>query len=100
MTLAHRSTILLQHRCRERPDRLLIVRNLVVCPMKLFLLILGILSALLTVSQLVLGILIANGNNDLRKAHPHMGYTMSAVVLVYVGFSLAALLSTPRRKDV
>ncbi len=67
--------------------------------MKLFLLILGVLSALLTVSQLVMGALIANGDNTLRKAHPHMGYTMAAVVLVYVGFSLAALLSTPKRKS-
>lgn len=65
--------------------------------MKLFLLILGVLSALLTVSQLVMGILIAGGNNELRKAHPHMGYTMAAVVLVYVGLSLATLMSTPKR---
>ena len=68
--------------------------------MKPFLVILGILSALLTVSQLVMGILIANGDNNLRKAHPHMGYTMAAVVLVYIGFSLVALLSTPKRKSI
>ena len=65
--------------------------------MKPFLLILGVLAALLTVSQLVMGLLIAGGNNGLRKAHQHSGYTMAAVVLVYVGFSLAALMSSPKR---
>ncbi len=65
--------------------------------MKAFLLILGVLSALLTVSQLIMGVLIAGGNNALRKAHQHSGYTMAVVVLVYVGFSLAALMSKPKR---
>lgn len=67
--------------------------------MKPFLVILGVLSAILTVSQLVMGILIANGNQEVRKFHPHSGYLMAAVVLVYVSFSLVALLSTPRRTN-
>jgi hypothetical protein len=65
--------------------------------MKPLLLILGVLAALLTVSQLVMGVLIAGGNNELRKAHQHSGYLMAVIVLVYVGFSLAALMSTPKR---
>ena len=66
--------------------------------MKPYLLILGILAALLTVSQLVMGVLIAAGNNELRKAHQHSGYLMAVVVLVYVGFSLTALMSSPKRR--
>ena len=67
--------------------------------MKLFLLILGALSALLTVSQLVMGVLIAGGNNELRKAHQHSGYLMAVIVLLYIGFSLSTLMSTPKRSS-
>jgi hypothetical protein len=67
--------------------------------MKIFLIVTGFLSALLVLSQLVMGVLIVNGQQQLRTAHQHSGYTMAVVTLVYIGFSLSALLSRPRRAN-
>jgi hypothetical protein len=61
-------------------------------------LILGFLSAVLIVGQLVLGLLIVQGRSELRTAHQHSGYLTVAVSLVYITFSLAAIASAPRRE--
>ncbi len=53
--------------------------------MKPFLLILGFLAAVLIVSQLVMGLLILQGQASMRTAHQHSGYLTVAVTLVYIG---------------
>ena len=63
--------------------------------MKPFLLILGFLAAVLIVSQLVMGLLILQGQATLRTAHQHSGYLTVAVSLVYIGWSLATIASMP-----
>ena len=71
--------------------------------MRIFLLILGTLSALLILGQLVMGrLLVVPGPNYamLRKSHEHSGYLTVVVVLVYIVFSLIAIASTPRRENV
>jgi len=70
--------------------------------LKAGLLILGSLASLLIVSQLVMGLLIVRGGGSiplpkLIKAHQHSGYLTVTVVLVYIGASLSAILSTPAR---
>jgi len=65
--------------------------------MKPFLMILGFLSAVLIVSQLVMGLLILQGQASLQKAHQHSGYLTVGVSLIYILWSLAAIASTPRR---
>jgi len=65
--------------------------------MKPFLLILGFLAAVLIVSQLVMGLLILQGQASMRTAHQHSGYLTAAVCLIYIGWSLAAIASTPKR---
>lgn len=61
------------------------------------LMILGALAALLIVSQLVMGLLLANGRADLRKSHQHTGYLTVVVSLIYIGGSLIAISSTKPR---
>jgi hypothetical protein len=65
--------------------------------MKPFLMILGFLSAVLIISQLVMGLLILQGQVSMRTAHQHSGYLTVAVTLVYIGWSLAAIASAPTR---
>ncbi len=66
--------------------------------LKVVLLILGILAALLIVSQVVLALLILNGGAaSLRTAHQHSGYLMATVSLLYVALSLIAVGSAPTR---
>ena len=65
--------------------------------MKPFLMILGFLSALLIISQLVMGLLILQGQVTMRTAHQHSGYLTVAVCLIYIGWSLTAIASTPKR---
>jgi hypothetical protein len=65
--------------------------------MKPFLLILGFLSALLIIGQLVMGLLIASGQSHLRTPHQHSGYLTVLVALLYIGLSLAVIASTPRQ---
>ncbi len=62
--------------------------------MKPFLLILGGLSAVLIVSQLVMGLLILHGQASMRTAHQHSGYLTVVVTLVYIGWSLATIASS------
>lgn len=66
---------------------------------KITLLILGILTAVSTLGQLVLGLLIANGRVNLRTAHQHSGYTTVALILAYVVLSLILALKTPTRSS-
>jgi hypothetical protein len=65
--------------------------------MKPILLILGFLAAVLIISQLVMGLLILQGQTSMRTAHQHSGYLTAAVCLIYIGWSLAVIASTPRR---
>ena len=66
--------------------------------MKLILLILGFMAALLITAQLVMGLLILNGQASMRTAHQHSGYLTVAVTLVYITWSLATIATMPRRK--
>ncbi len=66
--------------------------------MKPFLLILGFLAAVLIVSQLVMGLLILQGQATMRTAHQHSGYLTVAVSLVYIGWSLATIASMPKQR--
>jgi hypothetical protein len=66
--------------------------------MKLILLILGFLAALLITAQLVMGLLILQGQASMRTAHQHSGYLTVAVTLVYITWSLATIATMPRRK--
>lgn len=64
--------------------------------MKLLLLVLGFLSAFLLVAQMVMGLLIRNGNVSLRTAHFHSGSLMVVVALVYIALSLTVIFSKPK----
>jgi hypothetical protein len=64
--------------------------------MKPILLILGFLSAVLIVAQLVMGLLILQGQASMRTAHQHSGFLTVAVSLTYIGWSLAAIASAPK----
>lgn len=64
---------------------------------KTFLLILGVLTAVLIVAQLVMGQLILSGRANLIKAHQHSGYTTVVLAIVYIAFSLRAIASVPTR---
>jgi hypothetical protein len=66
--------------------------------MTAFLMILGSLAAILIVAQLVMGQLILSGQAAWIKRHQHSGYLTVVVCLVYIGFSLAAIASQPRRE--
>jgi hypothetical protein len=68
--------------------------------MRIFLLILGTLSGLLIVAQLVMGQLILSGQAQWIKRHQHSGYLTVVVALVYIVFSLMAIASMPRREKV
>lgn len=68
--------------------------------MRIVLLILGSLSAILIVSQLVMGQLILSGQVQYIKGHQHSGYLTVVVSLVYIGLSLGVIASTPRHEKV
>ena len=68
--------------------------------MKAFLLILGLLTAILILMQLVMGQLIVSGRADLIKTHQHTGYTAVVLALVYVGVSVKAILGIPTQAKV
>jgi hypothetical protein len=70
--------------------------------LKPVLIVLGMLAALLIVTQLVMGLLIVQGGgsmnlNKLVKAHQHSGYLTVTVVIAYIGLSLATIASIPGR---
>lgn len=65
--------------------------------MKLFVIVLGFLSALLIVAQLVMGQLIVNGADlKMKTMHQHSGYLTVTVVLVYIFLSLVKI-ATPAK---
>jgi uncharacterized membrane protein YphA (DoxX/SURF4 family) len=64
--------------------------------MKPFLMIAGFLSAVLIIAQLVMGLLLLQGQTSLLKAHQHSGYLTVAVSLIYIGWSLAVIASAPK----
>ncbi len=66
--------------------------------MKLALIILGVLSALLIVAQMVMGLLIRSGQASLRTAHFHSGSVMVLLSLAYIALSLSVILSRPEPK--
>ncbi len=66
--------------------------------MKPFLMVFGVISALLIVSQLVMGQLILSGQAEWIKRHQHSGYLTVVVALIYIVFSLVAIASMPRRE--
>jgi hypothetical protein len=66
--------------------------------MKLILLILGFMAALLITIQLVMGLLILQGQASMRTAHQHSGYLTVAVTLLYITWSLAVIATMPKRK--
>jgi len=68
--------------------------------MKPFLLILGFLSAVLIIAQLVMGLLILQGQDPWwRKAHEHSGFLTVAVSLLYIAWSLAIIVRAPKRSS-
>ena len=64
--------------------------------MKPLLIVLGVLSAVGVLGQLVMGQLILLGR-PLQKAHQHSGYATVAVATVYIALSLIWIISQPRR---
>jgi hypothetical protein len=65
--------------------------------MKLLLMITGFLAAILIISQLVMGLLILQGQASMRTAHQHSGYLTVVVTLIYIGWSLATIARDRRR---
>lgn len=67
--------------------------------MKPLLLIIGVLAAMLIVFQLVMGLLILQGQARWRVAHQHSGFLTVAVTLLYIGWSMAVIASSRRRGE-
>jgi hypothetical protein len=65
--------------------------------MKPFLMILGFLAAILIISQLVMGLLILQGQASMRTAHQHSGYLTVVVSLIYIAWSLTVVATSPKR---
>lgn len=59
--------------------------------MKAFIMALGFFAAILIISQLVMGLLILQGNVKMVKAHQHSGYLTVATTLLYIGISLSVI---------
>jgi hypothetical protein len=68
--------------------------------MKALLLVLGFLSAFLLIVQMVMGLLIRNGQASLRTAHFHSGSLMVLIALAYIALSLTVIFSKPRSDRV
>jgi hypothetical protein len=68
--------------------------------MKALLILLGFFSALLVVTQMVMGLLIRSGQAEpwLRTAHFHSGSLMVLVTLAYVALSLSVIVGKPGRQ--
>ena len=67
--------------------------------MKPLLLITGFLASVLLVIQLVMGVLILNGQTRFVVAHQHSGYLTVAICLLYIGWSMAVIASSRRRGE-
>lgn len=65
---------------------------------KIVLILLGVLSFALILSQVGLALWILNGAEPkVRTMHQHSGYLMATISLIYVVGSLAAIASSPSR---
>ncbi len=62
---------------------------------KMSLIVLGTLAAMFMIAQLVMGLLLAGGQVNLRAAHQHTGYTTVVLGLIYIGLSMTWLLRLP-----
>lgn len=58
---------------------------------RVLLMVLGVVTGLFLIGQLILGQLILSGRVNLVKAHQHSGYTTVVLSLVYVILSMKAL---------
>ncbi|ADV63219.1 hypothetical protein Isop_2649 [Isosphaera pallida ATCC 43644] len=59
---------------------------------------LGVVTALLTISQFVMGLLIRRGaGTELRALHFHSGSAMMVVALVFIAWALVVIASIPTR---
>ena len=68
--------------------------------MKAFIIALGLLAAILIVSQLVMGLLILQGSVKMVKAHQHSGYLTVATTLLYIALSLSVIgKGSPSKPD-
>src|SRR5205823_14289365 len=85
-------------RRRSKPRHLRVYFEGLGRTMKPLLLILGFLAAVLIIAQLVMGLLILQGQASMRTAHQHSGYLTVAVTLIYIAWSLATIASMPKRR--
>jgi hypothetical protein len=69
--------------------------------MRIVLIVLAVLASLLIVSQLVMGLLLAQGQASvaLQKSHQHTGYLAVAVILAYIALSLPVVLANTKGKS-
>jgi hypothetical protein len=67
--------------------------------MRVVLLILGTLSAILILMQLVMGQLILSGHPQWIKGHQHTGYLTVVVALAYIVLSLMVIASSGPRRE-
>jgi hypothetical protein len=67
--------------------------------MKPFLMIVGFLAAALIILQMVMGLLILQGQSSMRTAHQHSGYLTVVVSLIYIGWSLMVIATSPKRNE-
>ena len=65
--------------------------------MKGLLVVLGLLTAVCILAQIVLGQLILGGRADLIKTHQHSGYTAVVLTLAYVAASMSVLINIPTK---
>jgi hypothetical protein len=66
---------------------------------KLLTLFLGMVSAFLIVSQLVMGELLYRGvGGELRLWHRRTGHLTFTVVVIYIGLSIWFVINTPTRR--
>ena len=62
-----------------------------------FIVVLGLLTAVFILAQIVLGQLILGGRADLIKTHQHTGYTTVVLTLAYLAASMRVLVNLPVR---
>ena len=67
--------------------------------MKTLLIVLGFLSAVLIVTQMVMGLLILNGQASSGPPISIPASLMVVVTLIYIGLSLSAIPSMPKPKN-
>ena len=65
--------------------------------MKPLLIVLGVISIVGILGQLVMGQLILSGQ-PLQKAHQHSGYLTVVIAVIYIALSLATIMSSPKKQ--